>query len=297
MILDRGCSRATAAWAPQNLELERWSRLSALTASWQSIAGCGAGSSTGVGGIKWVGRNVSGGLVNVQCQGNYTRLDDGFVYSVQNQVTANVGERWNVGVVVPYLYKYMVDPFGLRFDLSNQGLGDINLLLTHRFGPIGATTVTASVGLPTGNHKAEHLSNYLKQDRQLGSGKPSGSLLIDHVIDHLWGPTVIGGTLVYPGAVNDLENYRAPSASLYGYAGYLLGALVPSLGLSATVYRGADRDRGLASDERPPWQVSANAALEWSTDWLALLLGASIPYHTSGPQPWTVGVGFAVSPF
>src|SRR5262245_26924323 len=37
-------------------------------AVWESIAGCGAGSSTGIGGIKWIGRNVSGGLVNVQCQ-------------------------------------------------------------------------------------------------------------------------------------------------------------------------------------------------------------------------------------
>jgi hypothetical protein len=272
-------------------------RLSALAASWRSIAGCGAGSSTGVGGIKWVGRNVSGGLLNLQCQANYTRLPDGYVYSVQNQISADVGARWNLGVVVPYLYKYMVDPFGLRFDLSNQGLGDINLMVSRRLGAIGATTVTASLGLPTGTASAEYLSNYLKQDRQLGSGQPSGGLMVDHVIDNLWGPVVLGGTLVYPGKVNAIENYRAPFGSLYAYAGYLVGPLVPSLGIAATGYYGQDRDRGLASDDRPPWMLSANASLEWSTDWVALLVGMSVPYHPSGLQPWTAGVGFAVAPF
>jgi hypothetical protein len=276
---------------------ERLAQLSPLTASWRSVAGCGAGSSTGVGGIKWVGRNVTGGLVNVQCQANYTKLSDGYVYAVQNQISADLGERWNVGVVVPYLYKYMVDPFGLRFDLSNQGIGDVNLLLSRRLGPIRATTVTVSVGIPTGNERAEYLSNVLRQDRQLGSGQTSGGLMIDHVLDNIWGPAVLGGTVVYPGKENDLENFRAPFASVYGYVGYLLGPLVPSLGISATNYFGQDRDRGLPSDERPPWMVSANGSLEWSTDWVALLAGVSLPYHVSGLQPWTVGFGLALSPF
>ena len=123
---------------PARATAPAWRGCPALTATWQSVGGCGAGSSTGVGGIKWVGRNVTGGLVNVQCQANYTRLADGYVYSVQNQVAADIGERWNIGVVVPYLYKYMVDPFGLRFDLSNQGLGDVNVLLTQPAGPPSA---------------------------------------------------------------------------------------------------------------------------------------------------------------
>jgi hypothetical protein len=269
----------------------------ALLATWRTIAGCGAGSSTGVGGIKWIGRNVTGGLFNVQCQANYTPYSDGYVYSVQNQITTDIGDRWNVGVVVHYLYKYLDDPFGLRFDLSNQGLGDVNVLLSRRLGPIAATTVTLSVGLPTGTHQASHLGNYLRQDRQLGVGKPSGGLLVDHVVDNLWGPVVIGGVVSYPGQANELENFRAPSGTAYSYAGVLLGPVVPALGLSATAYWGADRDRGLPSDERPPWMVSANASLEWSTDWLALLVGASLPYHTSGLQPWTAGLGLALSPF
>ena len=230
----------------------RLTRISALTASWQSIAGCGAGSSTGVGGIKWVGRNVTGGLFNLQCQTNYTKLTDGFVYSVLNQITTEVNDRWGIGVSVPYLYKLARDPFGIGFDISNKGLGDVNVLLLRRFGAIRATTVTASIGLPTGTSAAQYQGNYLGQDQQLGVGTPNAALLLDHVFDNLWGPAVLGGSLVYPGETNSIENYRAPSGSVYGYVGYLLGPLVPAVGVSATGYYGADRDRGFPSDARPP---------------------------------------------
>ena len=302
-VLTIGLLSASWDYRPAATVASRAALVAATTASWQSVGGCGAGSSTGIGGIKWVGRNVSGGLFNVQTQGNYTRLDDGYAFALQNQVTAPLGERWNLGVMVPYLYKYVRDPAGLAyldlgFDVSNGGLGDVNLMLGRKFGPIGATTVTASLGLPTGTHDARYdASNVLKQDRQLGAGKVSGGLLVDHVMDNIWGPVVLGGSLVYPGAENELNNFRAPSASTYAYAGYLLGPLVPALGISATYYRGQDLDRGMPSDSRPPWLVSANASIEWSTDWVAFLVGASLPYHASGLQPYTVGAGLALSPF
>ena len=267
-------------------------------ASWQSIGGCGAGSATGIGGIKWIGRNVRGGAVNLQSQANYTQYRDGYAYTINNQITTDIGESWTIGAVVPYLDKYINDPYELGYDLSNQGLGDVNLLLTRRLGEVKATSVTLSIGLPTGTHDAGFLvNNPLPQDRQLGAGKPSAGLMIDHVIDHLWGTSVIGAAGSYPGAVNDLENYRAPSGSLYGYVGYFLGPFVPSVGVSAIGFLGEDRDRGLPSDSRPPYMVAANASLEWSTDWVALLAGVSQPFWTTGRQPWTVGLGLALAPF
>src|SRR5690348_7265106 len=40
----------------------RVARLQGLLSSWETIGGCGAGSSTGAGGgIKWIGHSVSGG--------------------------------------------------------------------------------------------------------------------------------------------------------------------------------------------------------------------------------------------
>ncbi len=274
-------------------------------ASWQTIGGCGAGSSTGVGGIKWIGRSVSGGWLNVQCQGNYTRFDDGYSYSLNSQFTADVTDTINVGIVIPYLYKYENDPNGIAslgepglrpFDLSNQGLGDVNVMATKRLGPIDATSLTLSIGLPTGTHDAAFNGIALQQDRQLGTGKVSGSLLLDHVIDNMWGPVVVGVVVSYPGGKNQLENYRAPSGSVYSYAGYLLGPLVPALGIVATGFYGKDLDRNKPSDSQPAWMVSGHASLEWSSDWIALLLGASLPWSPKGWQPWTAGIGLAISP-
>jgi hypothetical protein len=116
-------------------------------------------------------------------------------------------------------------------------------------------------------------------------------------MDNLWGPAVIGLSATYPGGENSMQNYRAPSASAYSYVGYLPGSLVPALGLSGTAFYGNDRGRGLENAERPPYMVSVNASVEWSTDWIALLAGVSQPFWTSGRQPWTAGVGLALSPF
>jgi hypothetical protein len=56
--------------------------------------------------------------------------------------------------------------------------------------------------------------------------------------------------------------------------------------------------------------VAANASLEWSTDWIAILAGVSVPYSlygvstntdvttkVTGFQPWIAAVGISISPF
>ena len=266
-------------------------------ASWQTIGGCGAGSAAGIGGIKWIGRNVSGGLVNLQSQGSYTRYGDGHVYALNNQLTAPLSDAVTIGVIVPYLYKWLDDPLRVRVDYSNQGVGDVNGLITWKLGAIRATAITLSVGVPTGTYDAGTGAYIFPQDRQLGAGKYSGSLMIDHTFDNIWGPAVLGAVGAYPGGENSIKNYRAPSATAYGYVGYLLGPFVPAVGLSGTVYQGPDRDVGLASDARANALVAGNASLEWSTDWLAILAGVSLPYSQRGLEPWTAGIGFAVAPF
>ena len=300
--LDRLHSARVVCHAPGGqlttaLPLAAASGSSVMLASWQTVGGCGAGSSAGIGGIKWIGRSVTGGLVSVQCQGNYTRYGDGHVYALNNQLTVPLDDTFSVGVVVPYLYKWLDDPVRLGIDFSNQGLGDINGLLTWRLGPIGATAITLGVGFPTGTHDAGYNDFVFPQDRQLGAGKVSGSLMIDHTFDNLWGPAVIGALASYPGGENRLRNYRSPSAAAYGYVGYLLGPFVPAVGLSGTIYQQADRDIGLPSDSRANAMAALNGSLEWSVDWLAILAGVSLPYSQRGLEPWTAGLGFAVAPF
>jgi hypothetical protein len=56
---------------------------------------------------------------------------------------------------------------------------------------------------------------------------------------------VIGAVGSYPGGENAIKNYRAPSATGYGYVGYLGGTVpCPRSVFSGTVYQGPDRDGG-----------------------------------------------------
>jgi hypothetical protein len=65
--------------------------------------------------------------------------------------------------------------------------------------------------------------------------------------------------------------------------------------------------------DAPLLLASANASLEWSNDWLAILLGFSLPIglyakqtemvgglkprqSSTGIQPWTAALGVSVSP-
>jgi hypothetical protein len=288
-----------------------------LLASWQTVGGCGASAATGAGvGVKWIGRNVHGGLFNVQTLGSYTPPIPSDVKKVDHQfflstlITRDLDDAWNLGVNIPLVYKYMRDPYSLNVDLSNGGLGDVFVQLTRKFGTIHDTIVTAAVGLPTGKYDQQYKMSYLRQHQQLGFGRVAGSLLIDHNIDEIWGMINTGITGSWRGGENKLGNYRAASASTYAFAGYFLGPLVPSLGVAVTGFAGHDRDR--TEPENSGLVVFApTASLEWSTDWVALLVGGSLPYqydgvrHTAEGAPrnpwgfgaWSVTLGMSFSPF
>jgi hypothetical protein len=304
--------RASTALPPA-LSL-RVQRLKGLLASWETIGGCGAGTSTGAGGgIKWIGRGTAGGLFQLQTLGTYTHLRDGYILSLSNQVSRDLSEKWNAGFSVPLLYKYYRNYYNLNppVDISNGGLGDVSAFLTRRFGEINNTALTLSVGFPTATHDARYKNDLLTQEKQLGIGKVTGTLVLDHTLDELWGIVVLGGSVGYRGGQNELGNYRAPVANVYGYAGYFMGPWVPSLGLTVQRFFGVDRDRTLDQQEQLT-SVAATAEIEWSTDWLAILAGVSLPYGfeiggapaegTANPlragfQPWTAAVGVSLSPF
>jgi hypothetical protein len=292
----------------------RVSKLEGLLASWETIGGCGAGTSNGAGGgIKWIGRSVTGGLFQLQSLATYTHLSNGYNLSFNTQVSRDLGEKWNVGLSVPLLYKYYRDIYGLPVDISNSGFGDVGGFLTRRFGEINDTSLTLLVAAPTGVHDATFRTILLTQEKQLGLGRVNGSLTLDHTIDKTWGLIVLGGTFGYRGGKNELGSYRAPLAAVYGYTGYFSGRWVPSLGLSLSHFFGVDRDRGL-DQQVQLWAVTGTLALEWANDSVAILGGVSLPLGWAtrgavdgavntnsntgaGLQPWTVGIGFTISPF
>jgi hypothetical protein len=233
-------------WMDSNLSL-RVQRLGPLLASWETIGGCGAGGTGGSVGVKWIGHNTTGGLFHSTLMLNYLAFNNGYNLIALAQLDRDIdqGQKWNVGVIVPVLYKYY--------------------------------------------------SNYL-QVRPPVSISNSG-LMIDHTIDESWGLIVLGGLGAYRGGRNDLGSYRAPTGTLYSYAGYFLGPLVPALGVSVTGFTGKDQDRGIDQD-LPLVLIAGNASIEWSTDWIAILAGVSFSFSTDAQlQPWLVALGVSVSPF
>jgi hypothetical protein len=284
--------------------------------SWQTIGGCGAGGSgSGGSSIKWIGRNVSGGLFNVIQTSGYTHLYDdpnsqefrgGFNFSSTTQISSDITERWNAGIAIPYVYKVYRDfkpnpQLDKKKDVANRGVGDVSFLLVRKFGSIKDTIATLSLGLPTGTYQEKLDGSSLSQETQLGFGKPNASLTIDHVMDEIWGLFVIGGNASYRGGRNELESYRAPSGSLYSYVGFFAGSIVPSLGLTLTGFQKHDQDVNVEQNT-PLVTLAPSVAIEWSTDYVAFLFGGSLPFGSSlngkyAKLPWVASLGISLSPF
>jgi hypothetical protein len=264
-----------------------------LLASWQTVGGCGSGATTGAGGgVKWIGPIVTGGSFNVLSQATYMPVANGaqqeYHLYVNNLISKDLSEKVNVGISVPVVYKYLRDPYGLNIDLSNSGLGDVFLQSTLRLGAINNTLLTAALGLPTGKYDQTYKNTPLKQHQQLGFGKFTGNVTLDHVMDELWGLMVVGASGAYRGGENKLSNYRAPAGSVYGYVGYYLGKVVPSFGLSVTGLTGHDRDR--SQDELTGLYIATpTVSIEWGNDWIGLLAGAAFPYQYDGVRTTTEG--------
>jgi hypothetical protein len=297
----------------------RVQRLGPWLASWETVGGCGAGGATFGTGVKWIGHSTTGGQFQVIEQGNFVHLLDqrgrailhhpGDNYILTSQITRDLTDKWNFGVSIPMVYKYYYDWNQIGEDLSNGGLGDISALLSRRLGPINATTVTAVVGFPTGTYQATYRGTPLSADQQLGFGRVTAGVLLDHTLDQTWGLVVLGGAGGYRGGTNSATNYRAPSGSVWAYTGYFLGPLVPAVGLTLTGFSAQDTTGGFGETLNAPVATAAvNGSIEWSTDWVAILVGATFPHALRGETwrssgqdfgwlPWTVAFGLSVSPF
>ena len=310
-------------------------RLGPLLASWETIGGCGAGGGTGTG-VKWIGHNTTGGLFLAMLMNNFVVIPSsnqpghgkgGYNEIVNLQLGRDFifdpwNGAWNFSLSVPYLYKHYNDFFG-NGPISNAGLGDINLFLSRKLGTDNSTTVTVIGGVPTGTYTAAYVGTFLTPDQQLGFGRLTSTLQVEHTFDQDWGLMVVGGTAGYRGgkqtdkllwAIDRISqhNYRAPSAALYGYTGWFLGPLVPALGLNFTGYTQEDTRGDFGETLDAPVATGAfHASLEWSNPYIAILGGVYVPialrgqdWHTSPTanggsllQPWTVAVGISASPF
>jgi len=297
--------RATKVTCPEleGASLLRLQRRWPALASWENVGGCGAGggsSSGAAGGAKWIGRGVSGGVLDLQCLATMAYSHDNYFLTFNTRLGTSVLEKWVFGVSVPILYKIGdVDVLGQQKTASIAGFGDLSLEISHKLGLTNASLLTFSVSVPTGSSDAVRQGVVLPQHLQMGSGVPGASVELGHTIDRDWGLVVTGGSLSFGGWENSIGDFRSPGVTAFAHAGYILGPLVPSAGLTLFGKFIHDEERGAdkPDEDDPLLLIIPNLALEWSADWLALLLYSSASFSYNGFEGISVTLGVSTSLF
>ena len=281
----------------------RHERSPAGLASWRSVGGCGAagGPASGAGGgIQWIGRQVTGGLVDAQLLNVQTHAQGSTFTTFSLRLGLELGARTDVALHVPIVHKSgEVAVLGLTREASLAGFGDLSLEVGRAFGRIGQHRAMLVGSLPTGSADAVRQGVVLPQHLQLGSGVLGVTGQYQHTRDQDWGLMVLGASASYAGWENEIGDYRAPSATAYGHAGYLLGPLVPSVGLTLFGKIQHDRERGAErpADSDPRFLVVPSLSCEWSTSWLALMPAATVGLSAGGVESVSFGLGIASSLF
>jgi len=281
--------------------LLRLGRREPVLASWGNVGGCGvSGATATAGGFKWIGRGVSGGLLDVQCIASRNAYLDGATsLSFSTRLGTNLGYKWSVAATVPFIYNQeKVDSFGVEKQAYLPGFGDLSFEATRKLGITNANSLTLALTAPIGAHDAVRKGVILPQRQQLGSGVMGVSATYEYTRDFDWGLMIFGGTLGWGGWENSVGNFRSPSLSGYVYAGYMLGPLVPSAGLTVTGRFMSDRERNVdVMNVREMFSISPTLGLEWSSDYLALMLSLSTPLSFQRMDSWTIGLGLQTSLF
>jgi hypothetical protein len=294
----------------------RLARLGPLLASWETIGGCGAGGGTAGTGIKWIGRQTTGGFFQVQTLNSFTTIlptgptgaaMGGYNFISNNQITHDFTDKWSGGVSIPYAWKWYPSPFG-NGPLWNAGLGDMNVLATRKLGEDNSWSLTGLVFLPTGTYKATYGGSLLPPDEQLGFGEVTGSMFLDKNFDQDWGLITVGGAANYRGGTNKIHYTRYPSATAYAYTGYAAGPFYPSAGINILAQQRQDTRGDFGENVNTPvLQAAGQASLEWSNPYVAVLGGVFLPFSALQPdwqtyghfklQSWMVALNISVSPF
>lgn len=289
---------------------------------WGDVGGCGAGGGVASGGsIKWIGRGVTGGLVDVQVTGTqvfYTDLDSRTADAKQTAFATRLGTtldyKWDLALTVPFLYNYEPNVWvtALSDDRSASlaGFGDLSFDVTRKLGIANASSLTLTVTAPTGVHDAIRQGEVMPLRSQLGPGVPTATLSFEHTFDTTWG-LIIAGSSVSSGSwgqeitiETSLPNYpsggdlRGASVSGWSHFGFIVGPFMPSVGVTVVGKIQKDVERGEAMNQ--PWvMVPLSASLEWSSDYVAILATAQAPLniHSKIFDNWMVGLGVKTSVF
>jgi hypothetical protein len=272
-------------------------------ASWTTVGGCGAGggsASAPGGGIKWIGRNVTGGRLDTQVLSTQTFAEGDLYTSISARLAVSPRQRLTLALNVPVVFKAGdVSVLGQTKQAQLSGFGDLGLEASYRLGAIGSHQVLLTLMAPTGSADAVRQGVVLPQHLQLGAGVPGATLQYEHTRDQVWGLLIFGGAASYNGWENEIGDYRAPSATAYAHIGYLLDRWVPSAGLTVFGKTKHDRERGAdrTAARDPLFMLIPSLGIEWSRDWIAVLPAATMGLSLGGFESVSVGVGVSSSLF
>src|SRR5690606_4852474 len=184
-------------------------------AVWNNIGGCGSsGGGAAAGAGKWVGRGVSGGLVDLEILSN-TTLGGDYLYSAtagsftfhwpsQPNYTAGLSLAWKSNSFEYEGYKVNADPTS-RLARVTGGFGDLGLSFNRLFGNENEHSGGLSMSLPTGQHDIKRLHimglnsgykdvRYMNPFVQPGSGLYSLGISYEYTKTKDWGLLVFGGS-------------------------------------------------------------------------------------------------------
>jgi hypothetical protein len=189
------------------------------SAAWANIGGCGSsGGGAAAGAGKWVGRGVSGGLVDMELLGNSTIGGD-YLYNALNlsftlhwpahpNYTANlsISSKSNQFEYEGFKVGEDITP---RLNRITGGLGDFSLGLNRLFGDANEHSAGLSFTLPTGQHDIKRLhaksltgtvndgrddTRWMSPFVQPGAGLYNASLSYEYTSTKDWGLVIWGAS-------------------------------------------------------------------------------------------------------
>lgn len=187
----------------------------AEVAVWSNVGGCGSsGGGAAAGAGKWIGRGVSGGLVDVEVLSN-TTLGGDYLYRAQAlSATLHFPDHpaWTMALALAWKsnafeyqgYKVSED-ITPRMHRTTGGFGDLGLSVNRTLGNENEHSLGISAGLPTGQHDIKRLhfmgqnvepddNRWMNPFVQPGSGLYSLGLSYEYTKTKDWGLIVFGGS-------------------------------------------------------------------------------------------------------
>jgi hypothetical protein len=278
-----------------------------LLSTWGNVGGCGVGGGAASGAaVKWVGRGVTGGIVDLQFMTtDVFYLDGAQQLTVLGRAGTKLGHKWLLGVNAPFRYNIEKIDRGVQAVPQYRtghlaGLGDMGLDIGRKLGISNASLLSLAVSFPTGSYDSARAGGEVPFRSELGSGVMGASLMFEHTVDRTWGLWIVGGSGNYGGWENQAGDRRASSLTAFSHVGFLLGPLVPSVGLSVTGKLIKDRAQEYGGEDIPGQPMvlfPVNLSLEWSSDYLAVLASSSLQLSTNGLDGVLVGLGVQTSLF